>query len=50
MESSLPTLDYILDPDNLDNNKEEKQINNNNEGENGNSKNNENEIESKIKE
>ena len=50
MESSLPTLDNILDPDNLDNNKEEKQINNNNEGENGNSKNNENEIESKIKE
>ena len=40
MESSLPTLDDMLDPDNFYNNKEEKE----------NSKNNINEIESNIKE
>ena len=50
MESSLPTLDDMLDPDNLYNNKEEKQSNNNDKEENENSKNNINEIESNIKE
>ena len=52
MESSLPTLDDILDPDNLDNNKkeekEEKESNKDNERKNENSKNNKNEIESKM--
>ena len=50
MESSLPTLDDMLDPDNLYNNKEEKQSNNNDKEENENSKNNINEIESNMKE
>ena len=50
MESSLPTLDDMLDPDNLYNNKEEKQSNNNDKKENENSKNNINEIESNMKE
>ena len=50
MESSLPTLDNMLDPDNLYNNKEEKQSNNNDKEEKENSKNNINEIESNIKE
>ena len=50
MESSLPTLDDMLDPDNLYNNKEEKQNNNKDKEEKENSKNNINEIESNIKE
>lgn len=49
MESNLPILDDILDPDSLYNNKEEKQSNNN-ERENENLKINENKIESKVKE
>ena len=54
MESALPTLDDLLDPDSLYNNKEEKieekQNNSNNNRVNENSKNNESEIEPKVKE
>jgi hypothetical protein len=53
MESALPTLDDMLDPDNLYNTKKEKieeKQSNNNKTENENSKINKNEIESNIKE